>query len=370
MRKLQTLFTAFVMFLVLISFSAGAEEHSNPAEHRFHLVLEPVRDMVPGDRIERSVLLQNLSGQDLKYSVEKITCRGTDALLRQMNLTLQDGETRIFSDSCSNLQAASGFTETILQKSHVDKQLKLVLELDLAATANVSGETFMVDISICSVPYEGEIPASEGSRKRGSRGSIGTIQEPQERHSISFAGGPGVVEASEKSTAVEHSPESENAKDAGASASQKKSRTKSASDISLIRTIMSKFGYRGQRTQVSRGSETADSGIDSGQAVSYRNLCIRVMQMEKESKGQVRIITGSTDAASGNKEAVTVYLGEDPEPVGYLFLMLILLILILVCLILVRILRFYRTVNAEKEREAEDVTAQSQSYGMPRGNEI
>jgi hypothetical protein len=31
---------------------------------------------------------------------------------------------------------------------------------------------------------------------------------------------------------------------------------------------------------------------------------------------------------------------------------------------------FYRAVNAEKEREAEDVTAQSQSYGMPRGNEI
>lgn len=369
MRKLQTLFTAFVMFLVLISFSAGAEEHSNPVEYRFHFILEPVRDMIPGDRIERSILLQNLSGQDLKYSVEKITCRGTDTLLRQMNLTLQDEETCIFSDSCSNLQAASGFTETILQKSHVDKQLKLVLELDLAATANVSGETCMVDISICSVPYEGKIPASESSRKRGSRGSIGTIQELQERHSISFTGGPGVAGVSERSIAVDHSPEPENAKDAGASASQKKSRTKSASDISLIRTIMSKFGYPGKRTQIYRESEASGQSIDSGQAASARNLCIRVIQMEKESKGQVRVITGNTGAASGNKEAMTIYLGEDLEPVGYLFLMLILLILILVCLILVRILRFYRNVNAEKEREA-DVTAQSQSYGMPRGNEI
>jgi uncharacterized membrane protein len=94
------------------------------------------------------------------------------------------------------------------------------------------------------------------------------------------------------------------------------------------------------------------------------------MQMEKESKGQVMVITGNTVAAAGNKEAVMVYLGEDQKPVGYLFLILILVILILVCLILVRILYFYRAVNAEKEREAEDVTAQSQSYGMPRGNEI
>lgn len=45
----------------------------------------------------------------------------------------------------------------------MDKQLKLVLvlELDLASTANVSGETCIVDISMCSVPYEGEIPASK-----------------------------------------------------------------------------------------------------------------------------------------------------------------------------------------------------------------
>ena len=53
-------------------FFCRSGEHSNPVEYRFHFILEPVRDMVPGDRIERSVLLQNLSGQDLKYTVEKI----------------------------------------------------------------------------------------------------------------------------------------------------------------------------------------------------------------------------------------------------------------------------------------------------------
>lgn len=113
-KNLQLLVLIFLFLSIssLGSLSAEAGE-TEAASLQLVLTLTPAEAVVPGDRITRQILLENLTDKKLKYSVEEIHCTGTAALLPYLTLELVSGEQSLFSGRADQLGTMSSFPISI-----------------------------------------------------------------------------------------------------------------------------------------------------------------------------------------------------------------------------------------------------------------
>ncbi len=112
--SLQLLVLIF-LFLFFPSFRSPAAEAGETAAAalQFSLTLAPAEAVVPGDRITRQILLENLTDRKLKYSVEGIRCTGTAELLPYFTLQLAAGEEVILSGRADQLGTMASFPISI-----------------------------------------------------------------------------------------------------------------------------------------------------------------------------------------------------------------------------------------------------------------
>ncbi len=115
-KNLQLLVLIFLFLFVFsfsFSFKSLSAEAGESASLQFGLTLAPAEAVVPGDRITRQILLENLTDKQLKYSVEEIRCTGTAALLPYLTLQLSAGEETLFSARADQLGVMSSFPISI-----------------------------------------------------------------------------------------------------------------------------------------------------------------------------------------------------------------------------------------------------------------
>ncbi len=115
-KNLQLLVLIFLFLFVFsfsFSFKSLSAETGESASLQFGLILAPAEAVVPGDRITRQILLENLTDKQLKYSVEEIRCTGTAALLSYLTLQLSAGGETLFSARADQLGVMSSFPISI-----------------------------------------------------------------------------------------------------------------------------------------------------------------------------------------------------------------------------------------------------------------
>lgn len=115
-KNLQLLVLIFLFLFVFsfsFSFKSLSAEAGESASLQFGLILAPAEAVVPGDRITRQILLENLTDKQLKYSVEEIRCTGTAALLPYLTLQLSAGGETLFSARADQLGVMSSFPISI-----------------------------------------------------------------------------------------------------------------------------------------------------------------------------------------------------------------------------------------------------------------
>ena len=109
-KNLQLLVLIFLFLSISSSGSLSAEAgETKAASLQLALTLTPAEAVVPGDRITRQILLENLTDKKLKYSVEEIHCTGTAALLPYLTLELASGKQSLFSGRADQLGIMSSF---------------------------------------------------------------------------------------------------------------------------------------------------------------------------------------------------------------------------------------------------------------------
>ncbi len=114
-------FTSLQLFVLIFLFLFISFFKSLPAEAgeteaavlQLSLTLAPAEAVVPGDRITRQILLENLTDKKLKYSVEGIHCSGTAALLPYLTLELAAGEQTLLSGRADRLGTMYSFPVSI-----------------------------------------------------------------------------------------------------------------------------------------------------------------------------------------------------------------------------------------------------------------
>ncbi len=111
--SLQLLVLIFLFFFFSSLRALPAEAGEADASLQFSLTLAPAEAVVPGDRITRQILLENLTDKKLKYSVEDIRCTGSAELLPYLTLQLAVGEETLFSGQADQLGIMSSFPISI-----------------------------------------------------------------------------------------------------------------------------------------------------------------------------------------------------------------------------------------------------------------
>ena len=144
--QLLVLIFLFLSFSSLRALPAEAGE-TEAAYLQLSLTLAPAEAVVPGDRITRQILLENLTDKKLKYSVEEIHCSGTAALLPYLTLELAAGEQTLFSERADRLGTMSSFPVSIPTASE-DEGTGGAAGAEAASSAENAGAATMLQLTI------------------------------------------------------------------------------------------------------------------------------------------------------------------------------------------------------------------------------
>ncbi len=150
-----------LLLLLLIPFSAAAAE-SVPAEVKFDLVLEPARDILPGDRICRSIVLENLTEKQLNLAIESVECRGDAALLKALTFTMQQKTAQNPETETTDSAEAA-----VLLSERTDRLQGQKLDIPLAVGMEAAGDALYSENTERLI-----FAASQGNAERRSRQTV------------------------------------------------------------------------------------------------------------------------------------------------------------------------------------------------------
>ncbi len=343
LQLLVLIFLFFAIFSISLSFKSLSAETGESASLQIALTLAPAEAVVPGDRITRQILLENLTDKKLKYSVEEIRCTGTAALLPYLTLQLSSEEETLIFGRIDRLGTMSSFPVSI-----PEADLKLILDFSSEAEASLMGSKAQIelllsaaevidgeiDVPETTVPEtktaeavsrpeeaeeigkadsgtmaetEGNARQEESAAERGKESAAGSADEKSSSGvlfggAISFLGGPGTdlaIEVPEDPPlSVENPQQAENQKQ---DAAEQKTEVNTDMDSRLIALLDRLRKKQKDRVEASEENLTAagkrQTSDRSGLSVWVEELGGRDLRIQK------------TQSIHGG-EAVTIYLGE------------------------------------------------------------
>ncbi len=304
LQLLVLIFLFFAIFSISLSFKSLSAETGESASLQIALTLAPAEAVVPGDRITRQILLENLTDKKLKYSVEEIRCTGTAALLPYLTLQLSSEEETLIFGRIDRLGTMSSFPVSI-----PEADLKLILDFSSEAEASLMGSKAQIELLLSAAEViDGEIDVPETSAaERGKESAAGSAGEKSSSGvlfggAISFLGGPGTdlaIEVPEDPPlSVENPQQAENQKQ---DAAEQKTEVNTDMDSRLIALLDRLRKKQKDRVEASEENLTAagkrQTSDRSGLSVWVEELGGRDLRIQK------------TQSTHGG-EAVTIYLGE------------------------------------------------------------
>ena len=336
--SLQLLVLIFLFLFISFFKSLPAEAgETEAAALQLTLTLTPAESVVPGDRITRQILLENLTDKKLKYSVEGIHCSGTAALLPYLTLELAAGEQTLLSGRADRLGTMSSFpvsipavpedessggtvgAEAALSAENAGAATVLQLTLDFSPEAEASLMGSEAEIALllsaeeavvggnAAVPEMPETSAAEQRKESAeAKGGVGkSSRGVLFGGAISFLGGPGenrVLEAAEDPPAAGDLQQSENQSRESAEIKAEDIGTGTGAMDSRLTALLERL--RKRQTDASEAASTTAVSEGRSLTADSRGLSISV-----EERGVQGLRIQKAQSTYGG-EAVTIYLGE------------------------------------------------------------
>ena len=365
-KNLQLLVLIFLFLSISSSGSLSAEAgETKAASLQLALTLTPAEAVVPGDRITRQILLENLTDKKLKYSVEEIHCTGTAALLPYLTLELTSGEQRLFSGRADQLGIMSSFPIPIpgvhengstggavraeaagevrlaegvpsAEAAGAATVLKLTLDFSSEAEASLMGSEAEIQLLLSAAEVSEEeasteatddaadvrdvsdtaenaqAESSEAEQGKESAEADGSAAHAESNHgvlfggAVSFLGGPGaddVLEAAEDPLiSAENTQQSENQQRESVEIKTVNPDTGTKAMDSRLAVLLKRL-HRQQKGMPGEAETTASAEMRT-EASENRSLSIMV-----EELGSQGLCIQKSQSVYGG-EAVTIYLGE------------------------------------------------------------
>ncbi len=278
-------FTNLQLFVLIFLFLFSSFFKSLPAEAgeteaavlQLSLTLAPAEAVVPGDRITRQILLENLTDKKLKYSVEEIHCSGTAALLSYLRLELAAGEQTLLSERADRLGTMSLFPVSV-ENAGAATVLQLTLDFSPEAEASLMGSEAEIALLL--------------SAEEAAVGGKTAMPE------TSAAGTDHVLEAAEDPPAAGDLQQNENQSRESAEIKAEDIGTGTGAMDSRLAALLERLRKRQEKASAVPATEVKGLVTDS------RSLSISV-----EERGSQGLRIQKTQSTYGG-EAVTIYLGE------------------------------------------------------------
>lgn len=340
------------MFLVLLSFHSRSETNPDETEFSLSLRLKPADFMLPGDGISRTIRLQNQTDQSLILSIADIESSGNKEFLQYLHCSLQDGDRILFADSLAVLSEKETFADYIGEMPREQKNLKLFLSFDPAATAALSGQNCNFAISF------------RGRLKSDASAESSSAAVPEGEQVLEGSEAPGQAAAPEKEEASDQEELPEEAEAPGKAVIPEGTELLNENHIpeDAESSIRRKLQQYRQWFSASDEAETdTETGTDRKDTAPEK-LDIRIEESEGRKHGRVQVMIGeSTDRTT---VPVTVFLGEPDQGKTPLFYCLSLIFLILLFLFFWKVIRMVQVLiggerhdkgseNAEERRKNE-----------------
>jgi|GEM_PF-4068839 len=154
MRNIKKLFLLTFMFLVLFSYEVLADTGTGSENFQIILNVSELGSMLPGDSSERTILLKNNTGKNLKYSIESITFDGSIELSEYFKVSIYDQEKVLFAGMVNELSEYfknDGVERYVCTQDQSDKELSLKFDFLIEAPSSVSGKRITINISMIAM---------------------------------------------------------------------------------------------------------------------------------------------------------------------------------------------------------------------------